>query len=128
LPAAFAVGCAIIAREPLANGFLTGKFAKVKEITFEDGDVRQSWPPDYVKARIEAAKRLEFLQKETRTLTQTAIKFVLSLKEVSVTIPGMKTPQQAEENLSASDLKALSSTELKEIEVLAKRNFDLPER
>jgi len=128
LPSAFAVGCAIIAREPLANGFLTGKFAKVKEITFEDGDVRQNWPPDYVKARIEAAKRLEFLQKEKRTLTQTAIKFVLSLKEVSVTIPGMKTPQQAEEDLSASDLKALSSMELKEIEALAKRNFDLPER
>jgi aryl-alcohol dehydrogenase-like predicted oxidoreductase len=127
LPAAFAVGCAVIAREPLANGFLTGKFGQTKEVSFEEGDVRQTWPPDYILARIEAARRLEFLQKENRTLTQAAIKFVLSLKEVSVTIPGTKTPEQAEENLGASDLKSLTDTEMKEIDALAKRNFDLPE-
>ncbi len=128
LPAAFSVGCAIIAREPLANGFLTGKFKDVVNPSFEDGDVRQSWPPDYVVARIEAAQRLEFLRKEKRTLTQAAIKFVLALKEVSVTIPGIKTAEQAEENLLASDMKPLTAAEMKEIETLAKRNFDLPER
>jgi aryl-alcohol dehydrogenase-like predicted oxidoreductase len=127
LPSAFAVGCAVIAREPLANGFLTGKFADVLNLTFEEGDVRQSWPLDYIRARIEATQRLEFLRKEKRTLTQAAIKFVLSMKEVSVTIPGIKTPEQAEENLGASDLKPLSATEIKEIDALTKRNFDLPE-
>jgi len=127
LPSAFAVGCAIIAREPLANGFLTGKFADVLNLTFEEGDVRQSWPLDYIRARIEATGRLAFLQKEKRTLTQAAIRFVLSMKEVSVTIPGIKTPEQAEENLGASDLKPLSATEIKEIDALTRRNFDLPE-
>ena len=126
LPSAFSVGCAIIAREPLANGFLTGKFKDVSSATFEDGDVRQSWPPDYVMARIEAAQRLEFLRKDNRTLAQSAIKFVLALKEVSVTIPGIKTAEQAEENMAASDLKPLTGTELNEIDTLAKRNFDLP--
>ncbi len=128
MPSAFAVGCAIIAREPLANGFLTGKFADTMNLTFEEGDVRQSWPNDYIKARIEASRRLEFLRKEKRTLTQAAIKFVLAMKEVSVTIPGIKSPEQAQENCSASDLKPLSATEIKEIDVLSKRNFDLPER
>lgn len=128
LPTAFAAGCAIIAREPLANGFLTGKFVDALYLNFEEGDVRKNWPSDYKKARIEAAQRLVFLQKENRSLTQAAIKFVLSMKEVSVTIPGIKTAEHAEENLGASDLKPLSATELKEIETLAKRNFDLPER
>ncbi len=127
LPSAFAIGCAIIAREPLANGFLTGKYADVLNLTFEEGDVRQSWPLDYIRARIEAAQRLEFLRKENRSLTQAAIKFVLELKEVSVTIPGIKTADHAEENLSASDLKPLSATEIKEIDALSKRNFDLPD-
>jgi aryl-alcohol dehydrogenase-like predicted oxidoreductase len=49
------------------------------------------------------------------------------LKEVSVTIPGIKTADHAEENLSASDLKPLSATEIKEIDALSKRNFDLPD-
>ncbi len=128
LPSAFAGGCAIIAREPLANGFLTGKYADIPELSFEDGDVRQSWPPDYIRARIEAAQRLQFLVKEKRSLTQSALKFVLSMKEVSVVIAGVKTPEQAQENLGASDLKPLTAAELKEIDTLAKRNFDLPER
>jgi len=128
LPAAFSVGCAIIAREPLANGFLTGKFADTLDLAFEEGDVRKNWPSDYIRARIEATQRLLFLVKEKRSLTQAAIKFVLSMKEVSVTIPGTKTVDHAEENFGASDLKPLSATELKEIDTLAKRNFDLPER
>jgi aryl-alcohol dehydrogenase-like predicted oxidoreductase len=128
LPTAFAAGCAVIAREPLANGFLTGKFADNPRLEFEEGDVRKNWPPDYIRARIEAAQRLVFLEKEKRSLTQAAIKFVLSMKEVSVTIPGTKTAEHAEENMGSSDLKPLSATELKEIETLAKRNFDLPER
>lgn len=132
LPSAYASGCAIIAREPLANGFLTGKFApgsetEFNDASFEEGDIRQSWPMDYVLARIEASKRLNFLHiAEKRTLAQAAIKYVLSMKEVSVTIPGTKTPRQAEENFAASDLKPLSQAELTEISSLAKRSFDIP--
>lgn len=127
LPSAFAAGCAIIAREPLANGFLTGKYNDALNLTFEEGDVRQGWPADYIQARIEAAQRLEFLRTSNRTMAQAAIRFVLELKEVSVTIPGIKTSEHAEENLAASDLKPLGAKEAKELDLLTKRNFDLPE-
>ena len=40
-----AEGVGIIAREPLANGFLTGKYTK--DSVFPVGDIRHQWPSKY---------------------------------------------------------------------------------
>ena len=42
---AIAEGVAIIAREPLANGFLTGKYTR--DSIFPMGDIRHHWPSKY---------------------------------------------------------------------------------
>lgn len=121
-PAASGVGCAIIAREPLANGFLTGKYGD--DCQFETGDVRKSWPRDYIHARVQAARRLAFLAiPGTRTVCQAALKFVLDEPAISVAIAGMKTAEQVEENLAASDLASLSKAEMLRLVDLASRNF-----
>src|SRR5258705_8170393 len=44
-PRALAEGVAIIPREPLANGFLTGKYTK--DSVFPVGDIRHQWPSKY---------------------------------------------------------------------------------
>lgn len=124
IPRAHMVGCAIISREPLANGFLTGKYKA--DSNFEPGDIRYDWPPSHIQARIVATERLRTgLNSASLSLAQMALKFVLANQAVSVVIPGIKTVEQTEENLSASDPPALSPAELSRIHELYKTNFGL---
>jgi len=104
-------GIAIIAREPLANGLATGKYAK--ESRFEKGDIRGSMPPEYMEAVLEEAEKIKkrFAGRQA-TLAQIALKYVLSFDSVSVTIPGAKTAAQIEENMKASDIPELTEEEL----------------
>jgi aryl-alcohol dehydrogenase-like predicted oxidoreductase len=121
IPKAHAVGCAIIAREPLANGFLSGKFAP--EVEFLEGDMRRGWPQDYVQARIIAAQKLAFLTRPGRSQTQAALQYLLKNPLVSTVITGAKTAQQVGENLAASDLPTLTEEELAQIRVLQAQGF-----
>src|SRR3990170_7779064 len=109
-------GVGIIAREPLANGFLTGK--RTTDETFQEGDIRHHFPRDYILNMVVAAEQLKFLEAKNRTLAQAALRFVLDQKEVYTVIPGAKTSQQVEENLSASDLPPLTGEELLRIRIL----------
>lgn len=99
LQAAKAADVAIIAREPLANGFLTGKVQPW--FRWEHGDIRHSWSAEFVQDRCKQVKALSNLEIEGRTLTQAAILFPLSLDGVSVVIPGCKSVAQVDENFAA---------------------------
>jgi len=102
-PMAQAAQVAIIAREPLANGFLTGKYQA--GASFTPTDLRATWPADYVASRIHAAQALAVaVARPGITLAQAAIRFVLEQPAVSTVIPGAKTPAQVEQNLAAADL------------------------
>ena len=100
----------IIAREPLANGFLAGKIPP--SARFPPGDIRHHWPTSMIAARSAAADTLSFLRHDGRTLAQAALRFVLSFPEVSTAIPGCKTPAQVEEDLGASDAPPLVKEEI----------------
>ncbi|HEX5322456.1 MAG TPA: aldo/keto reductase [Capsulimonadaceae bacterium] len=99
----------IIAREPLANGFLSGKYAADAE--FPEGDMRRLLPPEYLAAMSETAQALRFLERSGRTLAQAALRFALDEPAVAVAIPGMKTPAQVEENVAAARLPELTEEE-----------------
>lgn len=123
-PRAHEAGCAIIAREPLANGFLTGKYAQAPH--FPAGDYRKNWPLAYVQVRSDAGRQLVFLQKEGRqSLTQGALKFALADRAVSVVIAGMKNIEQVEENLAVVNQEGLDNSQLAAIRNLQARNFFL---
>ncbi|RMF85762.1 MAG: aldo/keto reductase, partial [Nitrospinota bacterium] len=99
-PAAQAHQIGVIVREPLANGFLTGKYREVPR--FPPGDFRRSWSRQEIAERIAGVKVLrELLGEEEESLTRRALQFVLTQPAVSVVIPGAKTRVQVEENLSA---------------------------
>jgi aryl-alcohol dehydrogenase-like predicted oxidoreductase len=106
----------LIAREPLANGFLTGKLNP--DSKFEPGDIRYNFPRAYLHNLSDAAEKLSFLKSNDRTLAQAAIRFVLDQKEVSTVIPGTKTVEQAKQNLAASNLPPLTGEELLRIRLL----------
>lgn len=112
---------AIIAREPLSNGFLTGKFSI--DSTFPSGDIRSNFPRNYLSGLTRAAEQLKLLESKTRTLAQASIRFALDHKDVSTVIPGAKTPEQAEENVRASDLAPLTGEELLRIRILREQGF-----
>ncbi len=111
----------IIAREPLSNGFLTGKFTL--DSTFPSGDIRSNFPRNYLSGLVRAAQQLRLLESKTRTLAQASLRFVLDHKDVSTVIPGAKTPQQTEENIRASDLLPLTGEELLRIRILREQGF-----
>jgi aryl-alcohol dehydrogenase-like predicted oxidoreductase len=111
----------IIAREPLANGFLAGKL-KV-ESTFPQGDIRHNFPPDYISQLTLAADRLRFLESNKRTLAQATLRFVLDHKDISTVIPGTKTREQVDEDFASSESPSLTGEELLRIKFLREQAF-----
>lgn len=98
-PAARAANVGVIAREPLANGFLAGRYAP--ESVWEKGDIRARMPRPYVAQMAALGQRVrELAEKSGLTAAQLALKFVLDQPAVSTAIVGMKTVAQVEENLA----------------------------
>jgi aryl-alcohol dehydrogenase-like predicted oxidoreductase len=88
----------VIAREPLNNGILTGKFSG--DELFEDGDIRSRWSQKHFEHLVNFMLSFKNLIKsEERSFAQTAIQFVLAQSAVSTVIPGMKTADQVKENI-----------------------------
>jgi aryl-alcohol dehydrogenase-like predicted oxidoreductase len=111
----------VIAREPLANGFLAGKLNA--ESIFPVGDIRHNFPPEYVSQLVMAVGQLRFLESKSRTLAQAALRFVLDHKEVSTAIPGGKTPEQVDEDFVSSGSPSLTGEELLRIKFLRDQGF-----
>jgi aryl-alcohol dehydrogenase-like predicted oxidoreductase len=109
----------IIARVPLASGLLTGKlgvgsrFAADDHRTynregqaFDKGETFSGVPYD---VGLEAVERLRPLVPSGATLTLLALQWILTFDEVSCTIPGARTPEQARENAAAALLPRLDA-------------------
>jgi aryl-alcohol dehydrogenase-like predicted oxidoreductase len=104
----------LITREPLANGFLTGQ--QTPETRYEPGDIRASWPSHYRTNKLRLASSVKFLEKPgKRSLAQAAIRFVLDETAVSTCIVGIKTAEQAEQNLTVSEMSPLTPAEHEQI-------------
>jgi aryl-alcohol dehydrogenase-like predicted oxidoreductase len=98
-PAARAANVGVIAREPLANGLLAGKYGPDR--TWEKGDIRGGMPPAYVAQVVSIGRRVQELAgKAGVTAAQLALRFALDNDAISVVIVGMKTVAQVDENLS----------------------------
>ncbi len=95
-------GVAIIVRVPFDESALTGKLNRASH-----------WPDDDFRSRYFVGDRLgkvvdrveklaEFVPSVAASLPRLALRYVLSQTAVSVVIPGIRSPQQAEENAAAS--------------------------
>ena len=100
LPAARAANVGVVAREPLANGFLAGRYAA--DSAWPSGDIRARMPRPYVAQLAALGQRVrELAEKSGLSAAQLALKFVLDRPEIGCAIVGMKTVGQVEENLNA---------------------------
>ena len=100
----------VLAREPLANGFLAAKYSP--DALFPEGDIRVSLPSEYVTAMAQTAAQLDFLRRDgVRTAAQAALRFVLDDPAVSSVVVGAKTVEQVEENVGAADTPPIDEAE-----------------
>jgi aryl-alcohol dehydrogenase-like predicted oxidoreductase len=105
LPAAGRRGVAVIARQPLAGGFLVDA---EPEIAAQSADMDR----DRFQERMEAAGRFRVLADGSRSLTQAAIQFVLAQDAVSTVVPGISSVDHLREALGALRAPPLTAREL----------------
>lgn len=114
----------LIARVPLDEGGLTGKFTE--ETNWPDGDFRNHYfAGERLRELVRRTNELKkLLKSETKTLSDLALRFILSHEEVSTTIPGMRKVRYVEDNVAVSDGRKLSDRLMKELKKHAwERNF-----
>lgn len=100
-PAAERRKVAVIVREPLASGLLTGKYKPEHE--FPKNDHRRRWTAGKREADWEKIQCIKAALKGSDiSLLQASLEYALSFSAVSTVIPGTKTAEQAHENIQAS--------------------------
>jgi myo-inositol catabolism protein IolS len=94
----------VLARVPLASGFLTGKYTKDSQ--FDKTDVRAVWMDEAEKNRMieEAQRAKECEVPEGVPMAQWALAWVLQNPAVTCAIPGCKNPEQVKSNAAAAEL------------------------
>jgi aryl-alcohol dehydrogenase-like predicted oxidoreductase len=98
----------VLARVPLASGFLSGKYSKNSK--FAGTDVRSSWHDQDEWQEI--FQEIESFKNEVPKgvpMAQWAIAWCLQHPTVTCVIPGCKTVEQVESNALAADLQAVSA-------------------
>jgi aryl-alcohol dehydrogenase-like predicted oxidoreductase len=92
----------VIARVPFDEGTLTGKLTK--DTIFPKNDWRSTYfVPENLMASVERADSLKPLVPKGMTLTDVALRFILTNDIVSTTIPGMRKETHVRANIAASD-------------------------
>ncbi len=114
LPYCIEHGIAVLVRGPLAQGLLSGKYAR--DTVFTD-TIRAKWHKNEAKQSkfnrdIEAIEALKANLRPHEEMASTALRYVISHPVQPVAIPGAKSPQQAATNAQAGD-KLLSLEEYK---------------
>jgi len=114
-------GVGIVARESLANGFLSGTITK--DTVFESGHLNARYPRDEIAARVDYAETLSFLVRdEVATLPQAAFRWVLENPSVSLVLSGASNAAQLIECAAVSDLEPYTEAELRRADTVHERD------
>jgi aryl-alcohol dehydrogenase-like predicted oxidoreductase len=112
LPAAAELKLGVLAREPLANGYLSGKYRPGSRITSPD-DWRSFHDPREVEARLNTVAQIEATEVPAGVpLARWALAWCLQHPAVGAVIPGSKTIEQLESNVAAGELDLVSDAHL----------------
>lgn len=98
----------VLARIPLASGFLSGKYQPGTRFTAEN-DLRARWDPERIQRRLEQVWEIQ--QSEALSdvpMAPWALAWCLQHPAVTCVIPGCKSVEQVESNASAADLDLVS--------------------
>jgi aryl-alcohol dehydrogenase-like predicted oxidoreductase len=116
-------GYGIIARMPLQFGLLTGKFSS--NVKFEKDDHRSfRLTPEIIQSTLEILEEKVWpvAEQEQLTKTQLALSFILSFKEISTIIPGIRTPEHVLQNTKG--LKLLKEEKVEFLQSLSEMDWE----
>ncbi len=104
LPSCLRQDLGVLARVPLASGFLSGKYTKAAR--FPATDVRAVWQSEQERQRmVEEAEQIRKTEMpEGASMAPWALAWCLRNPAVSCVIPGCKNVEQVESNAKAADL------------------------
>ncbi len=93
----------VLARVPLASGFLSGKYGE--EVEFPDDDVRSRRDREQIRRTVREVKKIRDEEvPEGIDMAQWALAWCLIHPAVTCVIPGCKSVEQVESNAAAADL------------------------
>lgn len=100
---AHAAGVGVISRVPLVRGLLSGRIDE--HATFVDGDRRrQFFAPNRLSGMLTRVRHIQdIIAASGLPLVEAAMRFCVSNPHAAVTIPGIRTPEQARANAAASE-------------------------
>ncbi|MCG3117915.1 MAG: Aldo-keto reductase YhdN [bacterium] len=112
----------IVARESLANGFLSGTITR--DTQFPPDHLNSRYARAEIAERVEQVQRLSFLVRgEIKSVPQAAMRWVLDNPGVSLVLSGAKNQQEILECAAAAAAKPYSTAELQKAEAIHQRDF-----
>src|SRR6266487_196057 len=116
----------ILARVPLASGMLTGKFNARTQFAPNDHrnfnrhgeafDRGETFSGVDYEIGLRAVEELRPLVPPGASMAQFALRWILMFPEVTSTIPGARSPEQAQDNVHAATLPPLSDETMRRIQ------------
>ena len=107
-------GVAIIVRQPLSSGLLSGQLGPDTE--FAENDYRKTWPREKFLADLEHVEEIKsIVGNRAKSLPQAALKFILAHPAVSCVVPGMMTPAQVDDGVATSGSTPLPDAVLNQL-------------
>jgi aryl-alcohol dehydrogenase-like predicted oxidoreductase len=114
-------GTGFVARESLANGFLTDSFTV--EGPFNNGDPKANLPREKIQEKLDKANQFKFLLDRSpgiSSLPEAALHWTVSIPEVSIVIPGAKNIKELEQCISGADAVPFDKATMDEIRDIQK--------
>lgn len=117
-------GCGVVARECLANGFLSG--AITKDTVFPAGTINARHSREEIAERVAYADRLKELLVggEVKTLPQASYRWILDQPGVSLALSGAKRVEEMMDSVAASRAPSYGADALRQVEEMHKRDFE----
>ena len=107
-------GVAIIVRQPLSSGLLSGQLGP--DTVFAENDYRKTWPREKFLADLEHVEQIKsIVGNRAKSLPQAALKFILAHPAVSSVVPGMMTPAQVDDGVATSSATPLLGAVLEQL-------------
>ena len=104
-------GIGVVAREALANGFLSGQIRRDTE--FAPGTLNARYDRAEIEARVERVEALSFLVRDPiETMPQAALRWVLDNPCVSLVLTGAKSVAEVRDGVRAAALTGFHREEM----------------
>ena len=107
-------GVAVVVRQPLSSGLLSGQLGP--DTVFAENDYRKTWSREKFLVDLERVEQVKsIVRNKTRSLPQAALKFILAHPAVSCIVPGMMTPAQVDDGVATSGAAPLPTDILEQL-------------